>query len=67
MKQHDSDGEQEDAIEMADKPITDPNLVKDKHGTIMTKHELERQELANAKVISFRERSPAAFIFNPTR
>lgn len=33
----------------------------------MTQHELEKQQLADAKVIPFRERSPAAFIFNPTR
>ena len=68
-KLHDSDDEEgeDGAIEMVEKAPEDPNMVRDRHGKLVSKHEFEKQELANAKVIGFRERSPAAFIFNPTR
>ena len=69
-KLHDSDdeGAEEGVIEMVEKKAPeDPNMVRDKRGKLVSKHEFEKQELKDAKVISFRERSPAAFIFNPTR
>ena len=68
-KLHDSDdeGAEEGVIEMVEKAPGDPNMVKDKHGKLVSKHDFEKQQLKDAKVIGFRERSPAAFIFNPTR
>ena len=68
-KLHDSDdeGAEEGVIEMVEKAPVDPNMVKDKHGKLVSKHDFEKQQLKDAKAIGFRERSPAAFIFNPTR
>ena len=42
-KLHDSDQEDDDVIEMAEKAPEDPNMVRDKRGKLVSKHELEKQ------------------------